>query len=235
MNGKMLGHYRVGEQLGRAANSVRILAIADIHGEIEVYEWLRDAVSRYDADTLILAGDLMMGGWEEEQSEQARNLVVPLLQTIPVPVFFIMGNDDHIELEPGDEKVRSVHEKRIDFGTYDVVGYQYSTPFIGSCHEKPEEEIAVDLRQIDPLLDENTIFVTHSPAFGFVDRIYAGDQVGSRAINELLACTNVLCHIHGHIHHSFGHAGNHFNVACGGRRRAMIITLPALTHSVIEG
>ena len=62
MNGKMLGHYRVGEQLGRAANSVRILAIADIHGEIEVYEWLRNAVSRYDADTLILAGDLMMGG-----------------------------------------------------------------------------------------------------------------------------------------------------------------------------
>ena len=214
---------------------MRILAIADIHGVIEVYEWLRDSVSRYDADGLILAGDLIMGGWEEEQSEQARTLVVPLLQTMPLPVFYIMGNDDHIELEPGDEKVRSIHGRRLSFGGFSIVGYQYSPPFIGSCHEKPEEEIAVDLRQIEPFLDENTIFVTHSPAFGFVDRIYAGDQVGSRAISELLTRTNVLCHIHGHIHHSFGNAENHFNVACDGRRRAMIIDLPSLSHSVIEG
>ena len=146
-----------------------------------------------------------------------------------------MGNDDHIELEPGDEKVRSIHGRQLSLGGFSIVGYQYSPPFIGSCHEKPEEEIAVDLRQIEPLLDESTIFVTHSPAFGFVDRIYAGDQVGSRAISELLTRTNVLCHIHGHIHHSFGNTENHFNVACGGKRRAMIIDLPELTHSVIEG
>jgi uncharacterized protein len=216
-------------------NSVRILAIADIHGVIEVYEWLRDAVSGYGADMLILAGDLLIGGWEEEQSEQAHTLVMPLLQTVPAPVFFIMGNDDRIKLEPGDEKVRSVHGRRLDLGTYGVAGYQFNPPFIGSCHEKPEDEIAADLCQIEPLLDETTILVTHSPAFGYVDRIVSGHQVGSHAIAALLERINVLCHIHGHIHNSFGQAGNHFNVACNGRRRAMIIDLPSLCHSVIEG
>ena len=53
---------------------MRILAIADIHGEIKVYEWLRNAVSDYGADVLILAGDLLTGGWEAEQSEQARTI-----------------------------------------------------------------------------------------------------------------------------------------------------------------
>jgi len=120
---------------------MRILAIADIHGVTGVYEWLPDAISHYAADALILAGDLMMGGWEDEQSEQARTLVVPILKTIPVPVFFIMGNDDHIELEPGNEKIQSVHGRRLRFGGFNIVGYQYSPPFIGSRHEKPEEEM----------------------------------------------------------------------------------------------
>jgi Icc-related predicted phosphoesterase len=59
--------------------------------------------------------------------------------------------------------------------------------------------------------------------------------MGSHALAELLARRNILCHIHGHIHHSFGRAGNHFNVAADGRRRAMIIDLPSLSHCIIEG
>jgi len=84
-------------------------------------------------------------------------------------------------------------------------------------------------------LNRNAIFVTHAPAFGYADRIFKGDHVGSRAIGELLERANVLCHIHGHIHHSFGQEENHFNVACGARRKAIIIDLPSLSHSVIEG
>jgi Icc-related predicted phosphoesterase len=66
-------------------------------------------------------------------------------------------------------------------------------------------------------------------------RIFSGNHVGSHALAGLLGRTNVLCHIHGHIHHSFGRAENHFNVAADGRRRAMIIDIPSLSHFVIEG
>ncbi len=214
---------------------MRILAIADIHGAAEVYEWLPEAAARYRAELVILAGDLLIGGWEEEQSEQAHAVLLPFLRAIPAPVCYIMGNDDHVDLNAIDPKIRSVHGRRLAFGSWSVSGYQYSPPFVGGCHEKPEDQIAVDLMRIEPLLDENTVLVTHSPAYGSADRIFTGQQVGSRALADLLARKGVLCHIHGHIHHSFGCAGNHFNVAAGGRRRAMIIDLPSLSYSVIEG
>ena len=215
--------------------AMRILAIADIHGAAEVYEWLKEAVAAYSADLLILAGDLLIGGWEAEQSQQARTVVIPLLRTIPVPVCYIMGNDDNVDLGCEDDRIRHVHSRRVEFGVCSVAGYQYSLPFVGGCYEKPEEEIAADLCRIEPIVDETTILVTHSPAYGYVDRIFSGNHVGSHALAELLVRKRVLCHIHGHIHHSFGRAGNHFNVAAGGHRRAMIIDIPSLSHSVIQG
>lgn len=213
---------------------MRLLAIADIHGATDVYEWLGDAVSDNSVDALILAGDLLLGAWEEDQSKQALTYVLPLLYTIPVPVFFIMGNDDHIELESQKEMIRSVHGLRLDMSVYGIAGYQYSPPFIGSCHEKPEDEIAADLHKMEPFIDENTVLVTHTPAYGYADRTYSGLHVGSHALSDWLNRKNVLCHIHGHIHHSFGRSGKHFNVAADGRSRAMIIDLPSLSHSVIE-
>jgi uncharacterized protein len=200
-----------------------------------VYEWLREAAAEHGADLLILAGDLLIGGWEDEQSEQARACVVPLLRTIPVPVCYVMGNDDHVELGHEDYRIKPVHGRRLAFGAFNVVGYQCSTPFVGGRFEKPEDEIAADLRQtIEPILDEDTLLVTHTPARGYADRIFSGDHVGSCALAESLTRTRILCHIHGHIHHSFGRAENHFNVAAGGRRRAMIIDVPSLSHFVIE-
>lgn len=214
---------------------MRILAIADIHGATDVYEWLRGVASEYGADLIILAGDLLIGGWEEEQSEQARAVVLPSLRAIPVPVCYIMGNDDHVDLNPEGETIRPVHGRRLVFGAWSVSGYQYSPPFMGGCHEKPEEQIAADLVQIETILDGTTVLVTHTPAYGHADRIYSGEHVGSHALAELLERKDFLCHIHGHIHHSFGRKENHFNVAAGARRRAMIIELPSLSHVVIEG
>ena len=213
---------------------MRLLAIADIHGATDVYEWLLDVVSDNGADALILAGDLLLGAWEEEQSKQANTFVLPLLYSIPVPVFFIMGNDDHIEMESENERVRSVHDRRIALNSYTIAGYQHSPPFVGSCHEKPEDEIAADLIKMEPFFDETTILVTHTPAYGYVDEVFSGYHVGSHALSDCLKQKNVLCHIHGHIHHSFGRSANHFNVAADGRSRAMIIDLPSLSHSVIE-
>ena len=76
--------------------------------------------------------------------------------------------------------------------------------------------------------------LTEMSAYGFVDRIYSGYQVGSRALAGLLERIDVSCHIHGHIHHSFGRDENHFNVAADGRCRAMIIDLHSLSHKVIQ-
>lgn len=214
---------------------MRILAIADIHGSTEVYEWLPKSIAQYGVDALILAGDLLLGGWEEEQSRQAHTFVMPLLISLPIPTFFIMGNDDHIDIKCTNEKVQSIHSRCLAFGSYGIMGYQFSPPFLGSCHEKPEEKIAKDLCKIESNMENNTVLVTHTPAYGYADRIHSESHVGSHALTECLERNDVLCHIHGHIHNSFGRCENHFNVAAGGKRRAMIIDLPSLSHRIING
>jgi Icc-related predicted phosphoesterase len=65
---------------------MRILAIADIHGVVPVYEWLVELVEQYQADLLLIAGDLFAADWEDGQREQARQ-IIPLLKKVTAPCF----------------------------------------------------------------------------------------------------------------------------------------------------
>lgn len=211
---------------------MRILAAADLHGVLRVYEWLAELAAT-EADLLILAGDLFDADWEEGQKRQAAN-IVRLLKTVPIPTLYLMGNDDNVPLGYEDERIRLLHGRRVELDKYNFVGYHFTPPFVGDVFVKPEEEIALDLHGLDPLLDERTVFVTHAPAFGKVDRTYGGDNAGSRPLDEVIRGKPVLAHIHGHIHESFGRDGRHFNVASAGRCRAMVIELPSLHHIVLR-
>ena len=212
---------------------MRILAAADIHGVLSVYEWLVGLVQEQHADLLVLAGDLFAGGWEEEQRRQAQK-IIPLLKRAPVPLLYLMSNDDFVALGYQDERIQHLHGKRLEFGGHNFVGYEYSLPFVGTIYVKSESEMEKDLREIEPLLDGQTVLVTHSPAFGTLDRVYGGRHVGSRSLAALIERKPVLAHIHGHIHESFGRDGNHFNVAAAGGRRAVMIDLPSLDHKVFQ-
>jgi Icc-related predicted phosphoesterase len=98
---------------------------------------------------------------------------------------------------------------------------------------KLESEIERDLRLLEPLLDRNTVLVTHTPAFDKLDTVSDGAHVGSPSLAALLERKPVLAHIHGHIHGRFGRDGNHFNVAAAAHRRAVLIRLPALDWDVL--
>lgn len=212
---------------------MRLLAAADIHGVGRVYKWLQGQARQQQVGLVVLAGDLSAGSWDEkEQRDEARTLV-SLFKNFPAPTLYLMGNDDFFALDYEDEQVKRLHGRRLEFGGYGFVGYQYTTPFVGSIHEKPEEEIEKDVRALEPFLDDRTVFVTHGPARGVLDRVDAGEHVGSHSLAALLARRPVLAHIHGHIHQSFGREGNRFNVAAAGRCRAVLIDLPGLTHRVL--
>lgn len=212
---------------------MRVLAVADIHGALDVYEWLTKIAGRERVDAVIIAGDLFSGGWEEEQAVQAKE-IISLLQAIPAPVFYLMGNDDHIPLSCDDEKMQLLHGRRIELGRdFAIAGYQFTPLFMGTVFERSEDEIAADTQWVEPLLDERTVFVTHGPVYGVLDRTYGGQRVGSRSLAALLQRRPVLAHIHGHIHESFGRDGNRFNVASAARRRAMLVELPSLESRVV--
>lgn len=216
---------------------MRLLAAADLHGDHAVYRWLVRTARDLRPDAVVLAGDLLgypdgHGTVEQAQRADAAK-VLAILDEMDDPVFTIMGNDDWIELESKKSGMRSIHGVRVELGEFNLVGYQYSLPFIGGIFEKTEEEIRADLTALEPLVDQNTVLVTHSPAHGILDLTALGNHAGSTSIKDLIDRKNPLAHIHGHIHEGFGRRGRHFNVACAGRRRAVLIDLPALDHAVL--
>lgn len=209
---------------------MRIIAAADIHGVCAVYEWLVEH-TRNGADALVLAGDLLASDFKQQQRIEAKR-IIRLLKTVSVPVLYVMGNDDNVGLNYEDTLIKPIHGRRFPLAGLNFIGYQYSPPFVGNEFVKTDEEISKDLELLRPLVDENTVFVTHSPAWGHLDLCFE-NHAGSRAIGALLEERAVLAHIHGHIHEAFGRDGNHFNVASAGVCRAMLIEMPSLVHRVL--
>jgi len=216
---------------------MHVLAAADIHGRSRVYEWLLDAVRQYGAEALLLAGDLLgcPDGFDtpEDAQRHEAKVLADLLETTAVPVLYIMGNDDLVELACRSARVQSIHGRRVTLGAFNFVGYQYSLPFMGGVFEKDESGIESDLAELTSLVDPETVFVSHSPALGVLDPGIGERSIGSGALGGFLERNPFLVHVHGHSHGGFGRLGKHFNVASAAQFRAMIINLETQQHQVI--
>jgi len=217
---------------------VRLVAVADVHGHHEVYDWLVDLVAAEHPDAVVLAGDLLgcPGDFDTVEDAQVadRLWVLDQLSEIKPPIFYVMGNDDWIELDAPFPSHQSVHGKRINCGDFNFVGYQYTLPFMGGVHEKPEDEIEKDLARLEPEIDHATVLVTHGPAYGTLDRGILDQCSGSTSLRDLIKRSAPQIHVHGHIHQDFGRIGRHFNVASAGKKRAMLIDLNTLKHKVFK-
>jgi len=218
---------------------MRLLASADLHGFWDVYTWLVDVAITEEPDGVVLAGDLLgfPDGYDTVEEAQAADAleVVARFSAITCPVFYVMGNDDWVDLNPSVSSIQSVHGRRVSFGAFNVVGYQYTLPFMGGINEKPEHEMEHDLAELEVLVDQKTVLVTHGPAHGARDKVTIGGHAGSTSLRELVNRRRPRAHIHGHIHYWFGREGIHFDVASAGKKRAMIIDLETMEHRVING
>ena len=217
---------------------MRLLAGADFHGDREVRRWFVAKARELDVDAIVLAGDILgfpgeVDDAEEDQAIDARHLEADLLAA-ERPVLFIMGNDDLIDFDPRGEQFLPLHDRRVEIGDFNFVGYQYSLPWMGGIFEKPDDEIESGLEEVEGYVDDRTVFVTHSPAFGILDPGFGPKKIGSRSLRLFLEAHPVRAHIHGHSHGGFGREGVHFNVACARHRRAMLIDLRSLGHEIIR-
>jgi Icc-related predicted phosphoesterase len=215
---------------------MRFLAASDIHGNHAVYKWLVRKAKEMSVDALVLAGDLLgcPDGYDtiEDAQRQDASAIVKIFESTRVPVYYIMGNDDLVELDPRPDQFVSIHGRRVELTNISLVGYQYSLPFMGGVYEKPENEIRADIDHLEGLVDAGTVLVTHSPAYGVLDRGVLDIHTGSLSILDLVRSRGVRVHIHGHIHECFGREDCHFNVASGGKYRAMIIDPETLEATV---
>jgi Icc-related predicted phosphoesterase len=137
---------------------VRVLACADLHGFRDVYAWLIEMVHSENPDAMVLAGDLLgfaagYGSFEDAQAADAKE-VVAMLSEIACPVFYLMGNDDWVDLSPSDPGIQSVHGRRVPFDEFNIVGYQITPPFMGGINEKPEDEMKEDLAELEATLEK---------------------------------------------------------------------------------
>ena len=216
---------------------MRVLASADVHGRLEVYEWLLTAARQHDVEAVVLAGDLLgcPDGFETPEDAQRHDAqqLTKLLESAGVPVLYIMGNDDLVELDARSARVQSIHSRRVALGPFGFLGYQYSLPFMGGIFEKSEAGIEIDLASLARLVDPKTVLVSHSPALGILDPGFGESHIGSGSLLRFLESNPFLVHIHGHSHAGFGRCGKHFNVASAGQARAMIVDLETLEHTVL--
>jgi Icc-related predicted phosphoesterase len=224
---------------------MRLLALADLHGDPVLTGLVPALAERFAADAVVLAGDLLghpagFATVEGGQAESARRLSLALAP-LRVPVFYVVGNDDFIvpEFPPA---WTDLHLRRLEYGRWNFVGFCHTLPFMGGPSERTEEEIAALLATRLPPLDERTVLVTHGPArgsldvsFGVVDGGIGTVHTGSPSLRDAIERAGVRAHIHGHVHSRFGRDGRHFNVAAGGRRtRGMAIDLVSLGHEVFD-
>lgn len=148
------------------------------------------------------------------KSKQKEKLgqICKLLKTISIPVYMLIGNDDHIPDKDWDEmldgyRILNLNSRTHTLGKLKITGFQYVLPTPWNTNnELPEDRLAEKLRNIERRVDRKTIFITHGPPKGILDRVVNGLRAGSESIRNLVKARQPMFHIFGHIHEAFGNA-----------------------------
>lgn len=186
---------------------MRILCIADIHGDLARLVQLRPQIDR--ADLLLVAGDLTeFGGREEVDS------LLAALEGSPAKMAMVGGNCDR----PGARKGLEASGYSVDGlargfdlgqGRVTVVGSGGGLLRTGlTPYERREGDLAAALEagfhdMVGFAGRESPIIVlTHNPPWGSCADIRHGGHTGSRAFRNLLDALSPMLWVCGHIHES---------------------------------
>lgn len=120
------------------------------------------------------------------------------------PVVLIPGNHDLAEWH-SDNIIHNVHNKAFSYHEFTFIGFKYTSLDI---NENLESRY---IKRVERRITQNTILVTHAPPYGVLDVNYRNNHLGSKAIARLNANSNVVLHLFGHIHDSFGFKGKSAN------------------------
>lgn len=186
---------------------MRILCIADIHGDLARLSQLRPQIDR--VDLLLVAGDLTEFGGRDELDS-----VLAVLKASPARMAMVGGNCDRPGARKGLEDLGySVDGLARSFdlgeGTVTVVGSGGGLLRTGlTPYERREGDLAAALEagfhdmegfagKASPL-----IVLTHNPPWGSCADLRHGAHTGSRAFRNLLDALSPMLWVSGHIHES---------------------------------
>lgn len=187
---------------------MKILVIADVHGEFEKLSKLVKKIKPADFDLVICPGDFtdMLNIPEGYSQEDIAELVIQELLAIGKPSLFIPGNHDpHEIIEIFDEYGSNLHCHPKSVGGMLFLGFGgASTPF-NTKFEPGEEEIKESLGRMASHIKGSFVLVTHNPPKDtHMDKLPDGQHVGSAEIRKFIEAHKPLLAISAHIHENAG-------------------------------
>ncbi len=187
---------------------LKILVIADVHGEFEKFSKLVDKIRSHEFDLVICPGDFTdMYNIPEGYSQlDIAELIIQKLLSLGKPVFCIPGNHEPYDIiELFDEYGTNLHEKTRAFMGTEFIGFGgAATPF-NTKFEPTDEEIDAALTKSMKGVKGKFILVVHNPPFETnLDKVEAGEHVGSKAVRQFIEKEKPLLAISAHIHEAGG-------------------------------
>ena len=179
---------------------MRLLILADIHGDVKRIPELIDEASKSDA--VVLAGDITNFG-------EPRHLAVILdeLERFGKPIIAVCGNCDPPVIDQELERRKySVHANAIFLDDYAFVGAGGSLPCPGSTPNEAGESVFKDILEETVTMAEGKtlILVTHQPAWGTKLDIAGQRHTGSKSIRDFIEKYQPVLAVSGHMHEAFG-------------------------------
>jgi hypothetical protein len=186
---------------------IKILLIADIHGEFENLSKFIDKHKNLDFDLVVCPGDFtdMFNVPEGYSQMDVAELIIQKILSLGKPTFCVPGNHEPYEiLELFDEYNVNLHNSVRKFKSLTFMGFGgAATPF-NTKFEPTEEEIKEHLEHMTSQTKGNLVLVTHTPPYETkLDKTKEG-HVGSRAVKEFILKHQPSLAISAHIHENQG-------------------------------
>jgi hypothetical protein len=190
---------------------MKILAIADIHGNFSHLEEIKEKAG--EIDVVVISGDITNFGPSSE--------VEQLNGVFDVPVFAVPGNCDQRDILEvlDDSEIVNLHKASERIGEFAFVGIGGSSPTpFNTPFELEEQEIEDALEPMFNVCEDdckgNIVMVSHAPPKGLLDSI-SGDNVGSAAIAKFIDRSKLVICAHIHEARGFARSGDTFLVNPG--------------------
>jgi len=185
---------------------MRILVLADIHGERRALSKVIDAAGK-DFDLVVCPGDVtdMFSVPQDFSQMDVANMVLQQLLAIGKPVLCVPGNHDPYEIielfRNYGVNLHCTTEKR---GGTTFLGFGgAATPF-NTIIEPSEKETAAWLDRLSSKAPRGFVLVVHSPPKDTKLDKTKGGHVGSQAIRAFIESKKPLLAISAHIHENRG-------------------------------
>lgn len=170
---------------------IKIYAISDLHGNKRKFEFAAKVLQDEKPDLLIICGDI-------SHSSRAKRLEHMISFLKFDPILYVLGNMDGQDVTTEVSNAKNIHLSFHKINDYKIYGIGGPDVGLNDLVENSKEKFS----DVDP---KKLILVSHIPPKNHQDLVYRGENVGNRALCNLIEEIQPKILLCGHIHEDRGH------------------------------